>query len=129
MSNAFLVPVRHLEEQDIRRNTEQDPQYLIQGSSTLSTTNTNISQPPIQPPISRNYDQHPPPESDTYTSSSTSQQPSISNNHINGLIKKHAHDLHANLLQLLKIRLLQHIHILQHKILLIRIYQPPLTLT
>ena len=42
-SNAFLVPVRHVDEQDIRRNTEQDPQYLIQGSSTLSTTNTNIS--------------------------------------------------------------------------------------
>ena len=28
-SNAFLVPVRHVEEQDIRRNTEQDPQYLF----------------------------------------------------------------------------------------------------
>ena len=45
-SNAVLVPVRHVENQDIRRNTEQDPQYLIQGSSTLSTTNTNITQPP-----------------------------------------------------------------------------------
>ena len=26
-SNAFLVPVRHVKEQDIRHNTEQDPQY------------------------------------------------------------------------------------------------------
>ena len=42
-SNAFLVPVKHVDEQDIRRNAEQDPQYLIQGSLTLSTTNTNIS--------------------------------------------------------------------------------------
>ena len=54
--NAVLLPVRHVEEQDIRHNLEQDTQNLIQGSSTLSTTNTNITQPPIQPPISRNYD-------------------------------------------------------------------------
>ena len=58
-SNALLEPVRHVEEQNIRHYTEQDPQYLIQGSSTLSTTNTNIPQTPIQPPTSRIYD--PPP--------------------------------------------------------------------
>ena len=84
-SNAVLVPVRHDEDQDMRHNTEQDPQYLIQGSSTLSTT-TNITQPPIQPPISRNYDPPHLPECYTYTSSSTSQQPSTFNNNINGLI-------------------------------------------
>ena len=80
------IPVRNVEEQDIIHNTEQDTQYLIQGSSTLSTTKCNIPQPPIQPPISKNYDPTPPPESDTYTSSSTSQQPSTFNNNINGLI-------------------------------------------
>ena len=58
-SNASLVPVRHVEEQNIRQNTEQDPQYLIQGSSTLSTTNITIPQSPIPPPTSRNDD--PPP--------------------------------------------------------------------
>ena len=26
VSNALLVPVRHVEEQDIKHNTEQDPQ-------------------------------------------------------------------------------------------------------
>ena len=31
-SNAFLVPVRHVEEQDIRRNTEHNPKFLFQGS-------------------------------------------------------------------------------------------------
>ena len=80
-SNALMVPVRHVEEQNITHNTEQDPQYLIQGSSTLSTTTATIP----QPPISRNYDPPPPPESDTYTSSFTSQQPSSSNNNNNGL--------------------------------------------
>ena len=75
-----MVPIRPVEEQDIPHNTEQDPQYLIQGSSTLSTT-TNIP----QSPISRNYDPPPLLESDTHTSSFTSQQPSSSNN-INGLI-------------------------------------------
>ena len=54
-SNDLLIPVRHVEEQDIRNNTEQVPQYLIQESSTLSFTNTTIP----QPPKSRNYD--PPP--------------------------------------------------------------------
>ena len=58
-SNAFLVPVRRVEEQNIRPNTEQDPEHLIHGSSNLSTTNTTMSQPPNQPPTSRNYD--PPP--------------------------------------------------------------------
>ena len=60
-SNALLVPVRLVEEQNLRHKTEQYPQYLIQDSSTLPTTNTTISQPPIQPPTSRNYDpRHPP---------------------------------------------------------------------
>ena len=54
-SNAVLVHVRHVEEQAIRRNTEQDPQYLIQGSSTLSTINSNIAQPSIQPPKNHQY--------------------------------------------------------------------------
>ena len=79
-SNAFLVPVRHVEEQDMRHNTEQNPQSLFQGSSTLTATNTQIPQPPIQPPISRNYDPPPSPEYLTYTSSSTSQQHSTFNN-------------------------------------------------
>ena len=126
-SNDLLVPVRHFEEQNIRHNTEQDPQYLIQGSSTLSTTITTIPQPPIQSPTSRNYDPPPPHESDTYTSSSTSQQRSSPNNNIMVLIT-HAHDLHFNLLELLKVRLLQHIQIHKQKILLIQIYQPPSTL-
>ena len=81
-SYAFLVPVRRVEEQDVRRYTEQDPEYLIQGSSTLYSTNTNIT----QPPISRNYDPPPSPEPDAYTSSRTSQQPSTFINNINGLI-------------------------------------------
>ena len=84
-SNALLLPVRHVEEQNIRHNTEQDPQFLIQGSSTLSTTNTNIPQPPIQLPTSRNYGPPPQPESDTYTSS-TSQQPSFVNDNIKLMI-------------------------------------------
>ena len=81
-SNALMVPIRPVEEQHIPHNTEHNPQYLIQGSSNLSTTTTNIP----QPPISRNYDPPPLPESDTNTSSFTSQQPSSSNNVINGLI-------------------------------------------
>ena len=85
-SNAVLEPVRYVEEEDTRHNTEQDPQNLIQGSSTLSTANTTITQPPTQPPISRNYHPPPLPEPDTYTSSSTSQQTSTFNNNINGLI-------------------------------------------
>ena len=85
-SNALLVPVRHVEEQNIRYNTEQEPQYLIQGSSTLSTTNTTIPQPPIQLPTSGNYDPPPPPESDSYTSFSTSQQSSSFKNKTNDLI-------------------------------------------
>ena len=85
-SSAVLVPVKPVEEREIRHNTEQDPQYLIQGCSTLSTTNTNITQPPIQPPIPRSYDPPSLPESDTYTSSSTSQQSSTFNTNINGLI-------------------------------------------
>ena len=76
-----MLPIRPIEDDDISHNTEQDPQYLIQGSSTLSTTNNTIPQPPIW----RNYDQPPLPGSDTYTSSSTSQQPSSSNTYINGL--------------------------------------------
>ena len=44
-----------------------------------------MPQPPIQPPISRNYDPPPSPEPDAYTSFSTSQQPSTFNNHIIGL--------------------------------------------
>ena len=80
-SNALMVPLRPVEEQDIPHNTEQDPQYLIQGSSTLSTTTTIP-----QPPICRNYDPPPLPQPDTYTSSFTSQQPNSSNNNINGLI-------------------------------------------
>ena len=85
-SNALLVPVRHVEEQNIRHNTEQEPQYLIQGSSALSTTNTTIPQPSIQPRTSRNYDPPPPPESDTYTFCSTSQQPSSFITNITGLM-------------------------------------------
>ena len=46
-----------------------------------------MPQPPIQPPTSRNYDPPSPPESDTYSFSSTSQQPSSLNNNIKGLIK------------------------------------------
>ena len=65
--NASLVPVRQVEEQNITHNTEQDPQYLIQGSSTLSATNTTIPQLLIQLPLPRNYDLPPQPESDTYT--------------------------------------------------------------
>ena len=84
VSNAVLVPVRNVEEQNLRHNTEQDPQYLIQGSSTLSTTNTNIKQTPIQSPISRNCDPPSLLESDKYTSSSTSQQSSTFINNING---------------------------------------------
>ena len=76
-----MVPIRPIENQDIKHNIQQDPQYLIQASSTLSTT-TN----PIPPPISRNYDPPPLLESDTYTSSLASQQQSSSNNNINGLI-------------------------------------------
>ena len=77
-----MIPIRPIEDQDISHNAEQDPQYLIQGSSTLSTTTNTIP----QPPISRNYDPPPLPESDTYTSSSISQQPSSSNTNFNGLI-------------------------------------------
>ena len=40
----------------------------------------------IQPPIFRKYDPSPLPETDTYTSSSTSQQSSTFNNNFNGLI-------------------------------------------
>ena len=87
-SNAVFIPVRHVEEQEIQRNTEQDPQYLIQEYSTLSTTNTNKTKPLIQPSISTNFDPPPSPESDVYTSSATSQQPSTVNKNINGLIKK-----------------------------------------
>ena len=65
-----MVPIRPIEDQDISHNTEQDPQNLIQGSSTLSTATNTIP----QPPISRNYDPPPLLESDTYTSSFTSQQ-------------------------------------------------------
>ena len=81
-SNAVLVLVRHVEEQDIRQNTEQYPQYLFQVSSTLSTTNSKIT----QPPISRSYDPPPLPEPDTFISSSTSQQSSTFNNNIIGLL-------------------------------------------
>ena len=81
-SNALMVPIRPIEDQDPSHNTEQNPQYLFQGSSTLSTATNTLP----QPPISRNYDPPPLPESDTYTSSFTSQQPSSSNNNINGLI-------------------------------------------
>ena len=77
-----MVHIGLIENQDISHNLEQDPQYLSQGSSTLSTTTNTIP----QPPISRNYDPPPLPESDTYTSSSKSQQPSSFNNKINGLI-------------------------------------------
>ena len=76
-SNALLVPVRNVEEQNLRPNTEQDPQCLNQGSATLSTTNTTKPQPPIKPPTSRNYDPPPPLESDAYTSSSNNQIPLI----------------------------------------------------
>ena len=85
-SNALIIPVRHVEEQNIQHQTEEYPQYLIQGSSTLSTINTTKPQPPKQPITSRNYDPPPPPESDTHTSSSTSQQPSFSNINIKCLM-------------------------------------------
>ena len=39
-SYALVVPIRPIEEQDLPDNTEQDLQFLIQGSSTLSTTTT-----------------------------------------------------------------------------------------
>ena len=42
-----MVPIRPIENQDILHNIEQDPQYLIQGSSTLSNTTNTIPQPPI----------------------------------------------------------------------------------
>ena len=54
-SNELMVPIRPIEDQDISQIIEQDPQYLIQGSSTLSTTTNTIP----QPPISRSYDPHP----------------------------------------------------------------------
>ena len=63
-----MVPIRPIENQDIPHNTEQDPQYLIQGSSQLSTASNTKP----QPPISRSYDPPPLLESDTYTSSSVS---------------------------------------------------------
>ena len=53
--NALLVPVRRVEERNIELGTEQDPQHLIQRSSTLSTTNTTITQPQLQLGLSRNY--------------------------------------------------------------------------
>ena len=81
-SNALLVPIRQVEKRDTTYHIEHDPQYSIQGSSTLSSTSTTIP----QPPLTRNYDPPPPPESDTYTSFSTSHLPSSSNNNINGLI-------------------------------------------
>ena len=65
-SNILMVPIRPIKNQDTSHNIEQDPQYLIQGSSNLSTTTTNTIP---QPTISRNYDPPPLPESDTYTSS------------------------------------------------------------
>ena len=77
-----MVPIRPIESQDIPHNIEQDPHYLIQGSLTFSTTTNTIP----QPPISRNYDSPPLPESDTYTSSSLFQQPSSFINNIIGLI-------------------------------------------
>ena len=55
---------------------------MIYGSTTLSTTNTTIPQPPKQPPTSSSYDPPPSPEYDTYTASSTFQQPSSSSNNI-----------------------------------------------
>ena len=70
-----------------------------------------MPQPPTQPPPSTNYDPRPLPESDTYTSSSTSEQITPFNNDYNGLLKTHAHDLQFNLPQLLKVHLLQHIQI------------------
>ena len=81
-SNILMVPIRPIENQDTSHKIEQGPQYLIQGSSTLSTTTNTIP----QPPISRNYDPPPLPESDTYTSSSISQHPRSFNNNLNGLI-------------------------------------------
>ena len=84
-SNALVIPVRRVEEQNIE-DTQSDTQDLIQGSSTLSTTNTTKTQPPIQPQTPRNYDPPPLPEYETYTFSSTSHQPSSSNTNINGLI-------------------------------------------
>ena len=53
--NALLVPVRRVEERNIELSTEQDPQHLIQRSSTLSTINTTITQPQLQLGTSRNY--------------------------------------------------------------------------
>ena len=44
-SNILMVPKRPIENQDISHNVEQDPQYLIQGSSTLSTNTNTITQP------------------------------------------------------------------------------------
>ena len=81
-SNILMVPMRPIENQDTTHNIDQDPQYLIQGSSTLSNTINTIPQPPIL----RNYDPPPLNESDTYTSSSISQQPRSFNNNSNGLI-------------------------------------------
>ena len=78
-----MVPIRPIEDQGISHNTEQDPQYFIQCSSTLSTTTTTTIP---HPTVSRKFDPPPLPESDTYTSSLTSQQPSSSNNSIDGLI-------------------------------------------
>ena len=77
-SNAILVPIRVV--------TEQDLQHVTQDLSILSTNNTTITQPQTQPTTFRNNDPPPPHEYDTSTSSSTSQQPSSSNNNINGLI-------------------------------------------
>ena len=85
-SNALLVPVRRVEEQNKELSIEQDPKHLIQGFSTLSTTNTTITQPQLQLTTSRNFDIPPPPEYDTSTSSSISQQPSSAHTKINGLI-------------------------------------------
>ena len=85
------------------------------------TNRTTITQSQIQPTTTRNYDPHPPPEYDTSTSFSTYQQSSSFNNNIKGLspLSIFNNNIHR----------VQFIHIIRHKMLLIQIYQPYITLT
>ena len=127
-SNAQLVPLRSVEGQKIRPSTEQDPQHLFQCSSILSTTNTTITQPQIQLTTTRNHDPAPQPEYDTNTSFSISQQPSSSHININGLLTNTCPQFTFQHPSTSEVHMFQHIHILQHKILLIQICHPHLIL-
>ena len=72
-SKILMVPMRPIENQDISHIIEQDPKHLIQGSSKTK---------PYLLLLTQYHNQ----QSDTYTSSLTSQQPSSSHNNFFGLI-------------------------------------------